>query len=207
MQLLHDLLPVIAFFVAYKAAGMYVATGVLIVAVLAQTALKYARTREVSRVSLISAGAVLVLGGITLALQDARFIQWKPTLVNWLLGAAFLGSMLVGERPLVERLIGEQVRLERPMWTRLNLAWAAFFVALGALNLVVAYRFDEATWVNFKLFGLLGLTLAFMVVQGLWISRHALEPDGDSTGESGAESGAESQVRPVVAAEAKPTET
>lgn len=207
MQLLHDLLPVIAFFVAYKAAGMYVATGVLIVAVLAQTALKYARTREVSRVSLISAGAVLVLGGITLALQDARFIQWKPTLVNWLLGAAFLGSLLVGERPLVERLIGEQVSLERPMWTRLNLAWAAFFVALGGLNLVVAYRFDEATWVNFKLFGLLGLTLAFMVVQGLWISRHALEPEGDGAGKGEGESGGESQVRPVVAAEAKPTET
>lgn len=175
MQLLHDLLPVIVFFVAYKAAGMYVATGALIVAVLVQTAVKYARTREVSTVSLVSAGAVLVLGGFTLAVQDARFIQWKPTLVNWLLGAAFLGSLFVGERPLVERLIGEQVRLERPQWTRLNVAWALFFVALGAVNLVVAYRFDEATWVNFKLFGLIGLTLAFMVAQGLWISRHALE--------------------------------
>lgn len=177
MQLLHDLLPVIVFFVAYKAAGMYVATGALIVAVLVQTGIKYARTREVSTVSLVSAGAVLVLGGLTLVVQDARFIQWKPTLVNWLLGAAFLGSLLVGERPLVERLIGEQVRLERPHWTRLNVAWGLFFLALGGLNLVVAYRFDEATWVNFKLFGLIGLTLAFMVAQGVWISRHALEPE------------------------------
>ncbi len=177
MQLLNDLLPVLVFFAAYKAAGMYVATGALIVAVLVQTAIKYARTREVGTVSLVSAGAVLVLGGLTLALQDAQFIKWKPTLVNWLLGAAFLGSLLVGQRPLVERLIGEQVRLERPQWTRLNLAWGAFFLFLGGLNLAVAYRFDEATWVNFKLFGLVGLTLAFMVAQGLWISRHALEPE------------------------------
>lgn len=177
MQLLHDLLPVIVFFAAYKAAGMYVATGALIVAVLVQTAVTYARTRKVGTMGLVSAGAVLVLGGLTLALQDPRFVKWKPTLVNWALGAAFLGSLLVGERPLVERLIGEQVRLERPRWTRLNLAWGAFFLALGALNLVVVYRFDEDTWVNFKMFGLLGLTLAFVVAQGVWLSRHALEPE------------------------------
>lgn len=179
MQLLHDLLPVVVFFVAYKAAGIYVATAAIIVAVLVQTGVKYARTREVSKVGLASAGAVLVLGGLTLIIQDARFIQWKPTLVNWAFGAAFLGSLLVGQRPLVERLIGEQVRLERPKWTRLNLAWGLFFLALGGLNLFVAYRFDEATWVNFKLFGLIGLTLAFMVAQGVWISRHALEPEAE----------------------------
>jgi intracellular septation protein len=173
MQLLIDLLPVIAFFVAYKLADIYVATGVLIVGVLAQTAVTWIRHRKVSPMLLTSAVLVLVFGGLTLAIHDATFIKWKPTIVNWLFAAAFLGSQFVSDRTIVQRMMGENVTLDAPDWRRLNLMWVAFFIVAGALNIYVAYRYDEATWVNFKLFGLMGLTLVFALAQGVWIARRA----------------------------------
>lgn len=170
MQLLFDFFPVIAFFVAYKLTDIYVATGVIIVAVLAQTAIQWVRHRKVSSMALISGALVLVFGGLTLAIHDKAFIQWKVTVVNWLFAAAFLATHFFGERTLIERMLGENVTLERAVWRKLNLIWTAFFVVLGALNLYVAYNFDENVWVNFKLFGVLGLTLAFALGQGLWIA-------------------------------------
>jgi intracellular septation protein len=170
MQLLFDFFPVIAFFVAYKLTDIYVATGVIIVAVLAQTAIQWVRHRKVSSMALISGALVLVFGGLTLAIHDKAFIQWKVTVVNWLFAAAFLATHFFGERTLIERMLGENVTLERAVWRTLNLIWTAFFVVLGALNLYVAYNFDENVWVNFKLFGVLGLTLAFALGQGLWIA-------------------------------------
>ncbi|MCO5171606.1 MAG: septation protein A [Planctomycetes bacterium] len=177
MQLLHDLLPLLVFFGVFKAWGIFAATGALIAAVVVQTAVQRARGKEVSRMALGSAAAVVVLGGVTLVLRDPTFLQWKPTVVYWLLGGACLGSLVVGERPLIERLLGAKVRLERPAWTRLTLAWAAFFVALGGLNLLVAYRFDLDTWTTFKVFGLLGLTVAFLLAQAPWLSRHVIDDE------------------------------
>jgi intracellular septation protein len=170
MQLLFDFFPVIAFFVAYKLTDIYVATGVIIVAVLAQTAIQWVRHRKVSSMALISGALVLVFGGLTLAIHDKAFIQWKVTVVNWLFAAGFLATQFFGERTLIERMLGENVKLERAVWRTLNLIWSAFFLILGALNLYVAYNFDENVWVNFKLFGVLGLTLAFALAQGLWIA-------------------------------------
>jgi len=173
MQLLIDLLPVIAFFVAYKLADIYVATGVLIVGVLAQTAVSWIRHRKVSPMLLTSAVLVLVFGGLTLAIHDATFIKWNPTIVNWLFAGAFLASQFLSSQTIVQRMMGENVTLDAPSWRRLNLMWVAFFIVAGALNIYVAYRYDEATWVNFKLFGLMGLTLVFALAQGLWIARRA----------------------------------
>lgn len=170
MQLLFDFFPVIAFFVAYKLTDIYVATGVIIVAVLAQTAIQWVRHRKVSSMALISGALVLLFGGLTLAIHDKAFIQWKVTVVNWLFAAGFLATQFFGERTLIERMLGENVKLERAVWRTLNLIWSAFFLILGALNLYVAYNFDENVWVNFKLFGVLGLTLAFALGQGLWIA-------------------------------------
>ena len=170
MQLLFDFFPVIAFVVAYKLTDIYVATGVIIVAVLAQTAIQWVRHRKVSSMALISGALVLVFGGLTLAIHDKAFIQWKVTVVNWLFAAGFLATQFFGERTLIERMLGENVKLERAVWRTLNLIWSAFFLILGALNLYVAYNFDENVWVNFKLFGVLGLTLAFALAQGLWIA-------------------------------------
>jgi intracellular septation protein len=174
MQLLFDLLPVVLFFVAYKLAGIYVATAVLIVGVLAQTLISWIRHRKVSPMLLTSAVLVLVFGGLTLLVHDAVFIKWKPTIVNWLFAAAFLGSQFMKGPTIVQRLMGEQMKLDSPaLWTRLNLMWVVFFVVVGALNLYVAFNFSESTWVNFKLFGLMGLTLVFALAQGLWLARKA----------------------------------
>jgi intracellular septation protein len=180
MQLLFDFLPVIAFFVAYKLADIFVATGVLIVAVLLQTGIQWVRHRKVNTMALVSAVLVLVFGGLTLAIHDKAFIQWKVTVVNWLFAAAFLASHFIGERPLTERIMGESFSLERALWVKLSWAWIVFFVALGALNLYVAYNFAESVWVNFKLFGMLGLTLVFALAQAFWLASKA-EPKAGST--------------------------
>jgi len=178
MQLFLDLLPVIAFFIAYKLAGIYVATAVLIAGVLLQTAVSWFRHRRVSPMLLTSAVLVLVFGGLTLLVHDAVFIKWKPTIVNWLFAAAFLTSQFWKGPTLVQRLMGEQVSLDAALWQRLNLMWVTFFLVAGTLNLYVAFHFSESTWVNFKLFGLFGLTLVFAIAQGMWIAR-ATEPAQD----------------------------
>ena len=171
MQFLFDLFPVIAFFVAYKVWGIFVATAVLIAGVLAQTAVSWIRHRKVSPMLLTSAVLVLIFGGLTLWVRDPAFIKWKPSIVNWLFAAAFLVSQYLRGPTIIQRMLGENVTLVPADWRRLNLVWVGFFLVAGALNLYVAYRFDEATWVNFKLFGLMGLTLAFALLQGVWIAR------------------------------------
>ena len=182
MQLLFDLLPVLLFFVAYKLADIYVATAVLIAGVLVQTLVSWIRHRKVSPMLLTSAVLVLVFGGLTLLVHDATFIKWKPTIVNWLFAAAFLASQFMKGPTVVQRLMGEQMKLEPPsLWTRLNAMWVVFFAVVGALNLYVAFNFSEATWVNFKLFGLMGLTVVFALAQGVWLARkteHLQSADG-----------------------------
>ncbi len=175
MQLLLDFLPVIAFFAAYKLADIYVATGVIIVAVVVQVAVTWIVRRQLSPMLLLSAALVLVFGGITLVVRDKHFIMWKPTVLDWLLAIAFLASgwRALGGRPLIQRLLeasNAQVSLTTASWRTLNLMWVAFFLLMGAANLVVFRLFDEATWVNFKLFGMLGLTFLFIVLQSLWIA-------------------------------------
>lgn len=175
MQLIIEFIPVVAFFVAYKLAGIYVATAVLIVAVILHAGVQWVRTRTVSRMQLISAALVLVFGGLTLAIQDKAFIMWKPTIVNWLFAVAFLASQhrVFGGQPIVRRLMeatDSGLKLPERAWRQLNLAWVMFFGALGAANLYVFRHFSESTWVNFKLFGLLGLTFLFVLAQGLWLA-------------------------------------
>jgi intracellular septation protein len=178
MQLLFDFFPVIAFFIAYKLTDIYVATAVIIVAVVVQAAIQWTRHRKISPMSLISGVLVLIFGGLTLVIHDKSFIQWKVTVVNWLLAAAFLASRFIGERTLVERMMGENMPLERSLWLRLNWAWIGYFVVLGALNLYVAWNFSENTWVNFKLFGMLGLTFVFALLQGFWLASKMPAEDG-----------------------------
>ncbi len=173
--LLFDFFPVLLFFAAFKVWGLMVATAVLIVATLAQTAWSWFRTRTVNRTHLLTAGLVLVFGGLTLWLDDEVFIKWKPTVVYWLFAIAFVGSQWVGEKPIIRRIMESGIQLPNPIWLRLNVAWAVFFVGLGFLNLWVAFNFSTDLWVNFKLFGLLGLTVGFAVLQGFYIASHAVE--------------------------------
>lgn len=186
MKLLFDFFPIILFFVTFKLfedqhQGILAATAVVIVATGVQVAITWLRRRKVENLHLVTLVLVVVLGGVTLILDDEIFIKWKPTVVNWLFAIAFLASQWVGRKPLVERMLSANVSLPAPVWARLNMSWVVFFLAMGGLNLYVVYHFDTETWVNFKLFGLMGLTLAFVVAQAFYMVRHV--PDGD--GEQG----------------------
>jgi intracellular septation protein len=175
MQAVLDLLPVIAFLVAYKLRGIYVATAVLMAGMLLLLGVTWAWRRRISALMGVSAVLVLLGGGATLLLHDPVFIKWKPTVYFWLVGGAFLGSTWIGRRPLAQALqqsaFAESGAIARAAWQRVNLAWAAFFAALGALNLYVAFRMSEGTWVNFKVYGLTALLFLFGLAQALWLTR------------------------------------
>jgi intracellular septation protein len=172
MKLFTDFLPVIIFFVAYKLWGMYVATGVFIVVSLLHIAWNRYFHGKVETMQWVTLGLVVLFGGATLLLHDPLYFKWKPTVVNWLFAAAFLGSGLFMERSLLQRMMDHAVSLPQAVWKRLNLAWVVFFIAAGTANIYVAYNYAEDTWVNFKLFGMLGLTLAFMIAQGFYLARY-----------------------------------
>jgi intracellular septation protein len=172
MQALTDFLPVLAFFVAFKFAGIYVATGVLIAATCVQVLVQYLRTRSVSRMLLISAALVLVLGGATLLLHNELLIMWKPTVLYLGFAIALVVSQYVGDKPLIERLLESQLRADARTWRLANLSWALFFLVLAAVNLVFVYRYDRDTWVAWKL-ATIGIVFAFAIVQGLWLAHRA----------------------------------
>ena len=176
MKFLFDFFPILLFFVAYQLYDIYVATAVAIVASIVQVGWQWLKQRRVERMHLITMIIIVVLGGTTLILQDERFIKWKPTVVNWLFGVAFLGSQFIGKKTIAERMMSNAMALPAAVWIRVNLAWAVFFIAMGVLNLYVAFNFDTDTWVNFKLYGMLGLTLAFVIAQAFYLARH-LEPE------------------------------
>ncbi|MCK2094796.1 septation protein A [Thauera aromatica] len=199
MKFLFDLLPVILFFAAYKLGGAHpeaahallsgwlgdgiavtqapilIATAVAIAATALQIALVWLRHRKVDTMLWVSLAIITVFGGATLFFHNPTFIKWKPTALYWLFGCALLGSTALLHRNLIRNMLEAQIRLPDPVWGRLNLAWAGFFIAMGLLNLYVAYNFSEETWVDFKLFGGIGLMLAFVLGQGFYLSRHLEE--------------------------------
>ncbi len=189
MKLFFDFLPIVLFFIAYKFGGgiyhwdgqeydikgIYVATAVMIVASVLQVTITWLLTRKVEKSHIITLVLVLVLGGATLWLQNPNFIKWKPTAVNWLFALAFIFSQLFTDKSLLERMMAEHIQLPTTVWFRLNISWVLFFIGSGLANLYVAFNFDEATWVNFKLFGLLGLTIVLSMGQSLYLTTHAIE--------------------------------
>lgn len=213
MKFVFDLLPIILFFVAYKFAGIYWATGVAIGAAAIQVGWVWLRRRRVERMHLATLGLLVVFGGLTIALRDPIFVMWKPTIVNWLFAAVFLGSQWIGGRPLTERMMGHAVMVPAAIWNRLNWAWVLFFLVSGIANLLVVYwasgfyqaqqtliqatgstsidlstcavqyagdllalcndaQGREEVWVNFKLFGMMGMTVLFVIAQALYLARH-----------------------------------
>lgn len=204
MKLLFDLFPVILFFIAFKVAGaspdaaqawaqsllgplmrdgalppgqapILIATSVAIVASLAQVGWLLARRRKVDPMLWLSVGVILVFGGATIWLHDETFIKWKPTILYWLFGAILLAGRAFAGRNLLRSVLGAQLAVPAAVWERLLWLWIAFFVVIGGVNLAVAYSVPTATWVNFKLFGLMGLTFAFTLGIGLWLARHLQE--------------------------------
>lgn len=179
-KFLFDLFPLILFFVAYRYADIYVATGVAMAAGVGQIAWLRITRKSIEIMHWVNLGVIVVFGGATLLLHDETFIKWKPTVLYWLFGGALLGTRLLTGRNLIRRLLQGQIALPDAVWDRLNASWAVFFLAAGALNLYVAFsgHFDEAQWVNFKVFGLMGLLLAFVVLQSIWLGRH-IQPAED----------------------------
>lgn len=179
MKFLFDLFPVILFFAAFKLFDIYVATAAAIAATFLQIAWLKWRKRKVDAMMWISLGIIVVFGGATLALHDETFIKWKPTVLYWLLGAVLAGSELFFRRNLVRAMLKGQVEVPETAWTRLNWSWVGFFAFMGAANLYVAFNFSTDTWVNFKLFGGMGLMLVFVVLQALFLVRY-VEDNKDS---------------------------
>jgi len=182
MQLLFDFIPLIAFFVAYRLFDLYVATATLMVAMVLVVAYQWLRHRKVSNILVGSTILVLVFGGVTLALRNPVFIQWKVTVVNWTVAGAFLASQLFSAKTLTERTMGHALELAPAQWRFLNTTWVVTFAAIGAINLFVMYNYDQATWVTFKVWGQMGLLLVTAVVQAIWISRHMPQGDADKSG-------------------------
>jgi intracellular septation protein len=176
MKLLFDFFPILLFFVAFKLADIYVATLAAIAGAIIQVGYTWLKTRKIEPMHLISLVLIIVFGGATWLLKDELFIKWKPTVLNWLFAVAFLASQWFGDKPLIQRMLGAQLELPRTVWRRLNLAWILFFVGVGSANLFVVYNFDTEVWVNFKLFGMLGLTIAFVAVQSVFLSRYLPDP-------------------------------
>lgn len=177
MQSLLEFLPLVAFLIAYYLGGLYTATAVLMVAMALLLVVDFLRMRRIPPMHGLSAGLVFIFGAATLLLQDQRFIQWKPTVFFWLVSAVFLGNFWIGKRLLIERLLGAvlnpDTRLPDSVWRMLNALWVAFYAALGAANLLVAFNASESTWVKFKVFGLTLITLVFVAFQVIWLTRRA----------------------------------
>jgi intracellular septation protein len=171
MKFLFDLFPVLLFFIAFKLADIYVATGVAIAATFLQVGWLKLRGKRVEPMLWASLGIIAVFGGATLLLQDETFIKWKPTVLYWLLGAVLAAAAVFG-RNLIRSMLSQQVQLPDPVWARLNWSWVGFFAFMGALNLYVAYNYSTDLWVNFKLFGGMGLMLAFVLIQAVFLARH-----------------------------------
>ncbi len=172
MKFLFDFFPIALFFIAYKMGDIYLATITAILASVVQVLWSRYKTGRFEKLPLITLGTILVLGGATLFFRNELFIKWKPTALYWVLALALVISQFIGKKNLMQRLLEQNIVLPIKVWHQLNLSWALFFAAMGIANLYVVYHFDTDTWVNFKLFGTLGLTLVFIVVQGLYMAKH-----------------------------------
>jgi len=179
MKFLFDIFPVVLFFVAFKLYDIYIATAVAIAATVVQIAWVWLRHRKVENMLWVSFGVIAVFGGATLALQDETFIKWKPTVLYWLFACALAIAELGFRKNLIRAMMESQVTLPKPVWGRLLASWIGFFAAMGAINLAVAFNFSTETWVNFKLFGGIGLMLAFVVLQALMLARYVEQKKAD----------------------------
>ncbi|MCP4982355.1 MAG: septation protein A [Gammaproteobacteria bacterium] len=216
MKQLFDFFPILLFFILYKfyldlpdefilavndwiplmsltpgesSDAIYLATLAAIVVTLIQVVLAVIIAKKVEKMPLITLALLLVFGGATLAFKDPLFIQWKPTAINWLFALVFLGSHLIGKKPLIQRMMGHAIEIDDPrVWFRLNLSWIGFFIVAGVANLIVApeidplgLQFSEDSWVDFKLFGLMGMTVAFVIAQAFYLARFMPDTDEETS--------------------------
>ena len=185
-----DFIPLLLFFIVYKiepriveiaghsltVGGIYSATAMLIVSSLVVYGFLFFKQRKLEKSQWLTLIACLVFGSLTLAFHSETFLKWKAPVVNWLFALAFAGSHFIGDKLLIKRIMGHALTLPDAVWTRLNLAWIAFFIFCGAANLFVAFTY-QSIWVDFKVFGSLGMTVLFLVAQGIYLSRHLHDAD------------------------------
>jgi intracellular septation protein len=153
-------------------APVLLATVVVIVATFAQILWLKGRGRKVDAMLWVSLGLVTMLGGATIYFHSENFIKWKPTVLYWVMGGALLVGQLVFRKNGIKSLMGSQMALPDPVWRIVNFSWVGFFTVMGFLNLWVAFNFSTSTWVNFKLFGGLGLMMVFVLVQAIYLNKH-----------------------------------
>jgi intracellular septation protein len=182
MNQLIDFLPVALFVVVYFVADVYWATGALMVAVALQVTIFLLLKKPLSRELKVTFWASMIFGGLTLTFHNQLFIQWKPTIVNWLLAASLIGSHFIGRHNLIRRMFEGQLTLVDEVWTRLNFGWACGFFFAGVLNLIVAYNFSMEFWVGYKLIGGLALTFLYIAITILYLHRKGFlsEPLADA---------------------------
>jgi intracellular septation protein len=199
VKILFDLFPIILFFAAYQYGasnpenatawlsaigvtldsgakpGVFLATVVAIAATFMQIAWVWIKHRKVDTMLWVSLVLIVVFGGATLFLHDENFIKWKPTVLYWLFALSLGLAPMLFERNLIRLMMEKNVTLPDQIWTRLNLAWAAFFTLMGITNLWVAMNYSTDDWVNFKMFGSVGMMVVFIIAQTVYLSRHIKE--------------------------------
>ena len=163
MHAIFEYLPLIIFFIFFKFGDLYWATGSLIVTSALQILYFVIKKQPIPKRNWIFFGLIAVFGGLTIFFHDDAFIKWKVTIINSFFGIALIVSNKFFNKNLIKEMLGEGLTLPDNIWDKLNLSWAAFFFFCGALNIYIAYNFDLETWVNFKVFGLMGLTFVFAI--------------------------------------------
>lgn len=219
MKFFFDFFPVLLFFLTYKFFGsvpvelielanqipyvsidhkepkdaMFLATLVIIIATIVQNILHYYVYRRFEKMHLVSLVLLVILGGATIIMKDPRLLVWKVTVINWLFGLVFLGSQFIGEKPIVERLMGQAFEATKRVWTQLNIAWFIFFIFVGLANLYVYYyscanptapSYCEDSWVNFKFYGLMGATFIFIIAQSIYLMKNGKMIEVEETSEN-----------------------
>ena len=174
MKFLFDIFPVVLFFVAFKLFDIYVATAVAIGATFLQIGWTWLRHRKVENMLWVSLAVIVVFGGATLVLQNETFIKWKPTVLYWLFGSVLAVGRLAFGKHLIASLL-KDLTLPDAVWARITWSWVAFFALMGAANLYVAFHFSTDTWVNFKVWGGIGLVLLFALGQAFALARYLPE--------------------------------
>lgn len=178
MKMLFDFFPVFLFFIAYKWMGIYAATVVAMVASCMQVIIYRMQHKCYEKMHVTSFLLILVLGGATLFFHNPWFIKFKPTGIYWLMAIIILGTQWFGSKPILQKMMESNITLQKDMWKRINCAWAIYFAVLGIVNLYIAYNYSTDVWVNFKLFGGVGLTLLFVFGQALYLTKHmAIDKD------------------------------
>lgn len=202
MKFLFDFFPAILFYITYKTSGdvtwlhqtaipetqgMVNGVFVMILATMVQLAYNWFRHTKVEKMHVVTLVLVVVFGGITIALEDPIYLYWKVSIINWLFALVFAGSHFFGKHTIIKRMMSHAITLPEHIWTRLSIMWIVFFGVVGFINLLVAFSYDFDTWMDFKLFGLMGLTIAFIIIQAIYLSRHAqeqVEPASEQQSES-----------------------